>query len=107
MKQALLLLFSLVIICLTLPKPIPATPERYFQVEMISPGHFRIQPYKPGPISTSLVGGSQSQLITLQENGRTCIYATVQPGALLNIKAGSHQLHLRMVDSYNYEIRED
>jgi hypothetical protein len=107
MKQTFFSLFVFVIICLTIPEPIFGISERHFQVEMISPGYFRIQPNEPGPISTSLVGGSQSQLITLQENGRTCIYATVKPGALLTIKAGSHRLYLKMVDSYNYEIRED
>jgi hypothetical protein len=107
MKLTFASLRSLVIVCITLGSALNAAPERYFQVEMLAPGHFRIQPNNPGPISTVLVGGGQSQLITIQENGRTSIYAEVQPGASLKIKVGSHQLHLWMIDSNNYETREE
>lgn len=107
MKLPLSSLLSIVIVCITLGAALPAAPVRHFQIEMLAPGHFRIQPNNPGPISTMLVGGGQSQVITLQENGRTSIYADVQPGALLKLKVGSHQLHLWMIDSNNYETKED
>ena len=107
MKRAFTSLLSLLIFCITIESALPATPERHFQVEMLAPGYFRIKPNNPGPISTVLVGGSQSQVITRQKNGRTSIYADVQPGALLKLKVGSHLLHLWMIDSNNYETRED
>jgi hypothetical protein len=107
MKQAFTPLLYIVIVCIAIGSALPAASERYFQVEMLAPGHFRIQPNNTGPISTVLVGGGQSQLITLQENGRTSIYADVQLGALLKIKVGSHQLQLWMIDSNNYETREE
>ncbi len=107
MKQVFTSLLFLIIFWITLGSALPAAAERHFQVEMLAPGHFRIQPNNPGPISTVLVGGSQSQIITLQKNGRTYIYANVQPGALLKLKAGEHQLQLWMIDSNNYETRED
>jgi hypothetical protein len=94
------------IVCITIGSTLRADPERHFQIEMLAPGYFRIQPKNPGPISTVLVGGSRSKIITLQENGRTSIYADVQLGALLKLKVGSHQLNLWMIDSNNYETRE-
>ncbi len=107
MKRAFISLLCLIIFWHTLVSALTAGPERHFQVEMLAPGHFRIRPNHTGPISSALVGGSQSKVITHQGNGRTFIYVNIQPGAVLKLKVGHHQLHLRMIDSNNYETRED
>jgi hypothetical protein len=107
MKHIFNSLLYVIIFWITIGSALPATPVRHFQVEMLAPGHFVIQPDNVGPISAMLVGGSHSHITTLQKNGRTYIYADVQPGALLKLKAGKHQLQLWMIDSNNYETRED
>jgi hypothetical protein len=89
MKQAFTPLLYLVIVCIAIGSALPAASERYFQVEMLAPGYFRIQPNNPGPISTVLVGGP----VPINHSRKMAsIYADVQLGALLKIKVGSHQL---------------
>lgn len=79
-----------------------------FQVEMVSPQRFRIQPLISGPVSSSIVGGGGNQtLITRQENGHTIIDAEVPVGAVLHLKVGSKSLKLRMVDSEHYQCWKD
>jgi hypothetical protein len=85
-----------------------ASGARFFQIEMTKPGHFRIQPLVPGPVSSSLVGGGPNQqLITLQEQGHTIVYAVIPAGAKLVLQVGSHRLRLSMVDANHYEVREE
>ena len=79
-----------------------------FQVEMVAPQRFRIQPRIAGPVSASLIGGGGNQtLVTRQENGHAVIDAVVPVGAVLHLKVGSRSLELKMVDSQHYQCRED
>jgi hypothetical protein len=79
-----------------------------FQVEMVAPQKFRIQPRIAGPVSASLVGGGGNQtLVTRQENGHAVIDAVVPVGAVLHLKVGSRSLELKMVDSQHYQCREN
>ncbi len=79
-----------------------------FQVVMVSPQRFHIQPLISGPVSSSLVGsGGNQTLITRQENGRTVIDAEVPVGATLRLQVGSRSMNLRMVDSRHYTCWED
>jgi hypothetical protein len=80
---------------------------QYFQVQMVSPQYFRIQPLVQGPVSTVLLGGGSQQLINRRENGQQVIYARVPPGAELTVSVGRHRLRLRMTDAERYEIREE
>jgi hypothetical protein len=82
--------------------------ESSFQVEMVSPQRFRIQPLISGPVSSAIVGGGGNQtLITRQENGYTVIDAEVPVGAVLHLKVGSRSLRLQMVDSEHYQCWKD
>jgi hypothetical protein len=90
--------------------PLPAlgagTPD--FQVVMVSPQRFRIQPLISGPVSSSIIGGGGNQtLITRQENGHTIIDAEVPLGATLRLQVGSRSMKLQMVDSQHYQCWED
>jgi hypothetical protein len=81
---------------------------QYFQVHMVSPQYFRIQPLVKGPVSTVLLGGGGSQqLINRRENGQQVIYARVPVGAELTVSVGRHRLRLRMTDASRYDIREE
>lgn len=102
------LLVPLLLSGLISPPLAPAAGTSDFQVVMVSPQRFRIQPLIIGPVSSSIVGtGGNQTLITRQENGRTVIDAMVPVGATLRLQVGSRSLQLKMVDAEHYQCRED
>jgi hypothetical protein len=100
-----ILLISLLI---SFSLPAAQAAGKYFLVEQLTGLKFRIVPQIPGPVSTSLTGGSpRLQLITRQEQGRTVILARLSPGSTLLVRVGPHRLRLWVSNPPNSNYHED